>query len=62
MEMCTVRLTKRTDKGIAYLVNVKQDEQEIEGSKNTLECLYESWQRLAYYEDMEEEYYKRVRL
>jgi len=45
------RLTKRTDKGIAYLANVKQDEQEVEGSKNTLECLYESWQRLADYED-----------
>ncbi len=45
------RLTKRTKDGIAYLANVKQNEQEIEGSKNTLECLYESWQRLAEYED-----------
>jgi len=45
------RLTSRTNKGIAYLVNVKSNEQEIEGSKNTLECLYNSWQRLADLED-----------
>lgn len=35
----------------AYLANVKQDEQVIEGSRNTLQCLYDSWQKLAEYED-----------
>lgn len=45
------RLTKRTEVGIAYLVKVKQNEQEIEGVKNTLQCLFDSWQRLASYED-----------
>lgn len=45
------RLTKRTAEGIAYLANVKQDEQVIEGSRNTLQCLYDSWQKLAEYED-----------
>ena len=48
------RLTKRTAEGIAYLANVKQDEQVIEGSRNTLQCLYDSWQKLAEYEDAEE--------
>lgn len=48
------RLTKRTAEGIAYLANVKQDEQVIEGSRNTLKCLYDSWQKLAEYEDAEE--------
>ena len=45
------RLTKRTAEGMAYLANVKQDEQVIEGSRNTLQCLYDSWQKLAEYED-----------
>ena len=48
------RLTKRTAEGMAYLANVKQDEQVIEGSRNTLQCLYDSWQKLAEYEDAEE--------
>ena len=46
-------MTKRTAEGIAYLANVKQDEQVIEGSRNTLQCLYDSWQKLAEYEDRE---------
>ena len=49
------RLTKRTADGMAYLANVKQDEQVIEGSRNTLQCLYDSWQKLAEYEDKIEE-------
>lgn len=50
-EVVMERLTKRTADGIAYLANVKQDEQVIEGSHNTLQCLYDSWQKLAEYED-----------
>ena len=50
-EVVMERLTKRTAEGIAYLANVKQDEQVIEGSRNTLQCLYDSWQKLAEYED-----------
>lgn len=53
-EVVMERLTKRTAEGIAYLANVKQDEQVIEGSRNTLKCLYDSWQKLAEYEDAEE--------
>ena len=53
-EVVMERLTKRTAEGIAYLANVKQDEQVIEGSRNTLQCLYDSWQKLAEYEDAEE--------
>ena len=45
------RLTKRDENGIAYLVNVKQDEQAIEGTRNTLQCVFDSWQRLADLED-----------
>jgi len=52
--MSIERLTKRTQDGIAYLAKVKDSEQAVEGSKNTLECLFESWQRLADYEDAEE--------
>ena len=48
------RLTKRTPEGIAFLAKVKDNEQAVEGSKNTLECLYESWQQLADYEDAAE--------
>jgi len=50
------RLTKRTAEGIAYLTNVKQDEQVIEGSRNTLQYLYDSWQKLAEYEDRDEKW------
>jgi len=46
------RLTKRLPNGMAYLAKVKDNEQEIEGTKNTLEYLLESWQRLAAYEDI----------
>ena len=48
-EVVMERLTKRTAEGIAYLANVKQDEQVIEGSRNTLQCIYDSWQKLAEY-------------
>jgi len=49
------RLTMRTPEGIAYMAKVKNDEQVIEGAKNTLECLHEAFQRLADYEDAEEQ-------
>ena len=46
------RLTNRTNDGHAYLVNVKDDEQEVEcKSKNTAQCILDSWERLAAYED-----------
>ena len=46
------RLTARNEQGQAYLVNVKDNEQEVEASRNTCQCLYDSWQRLAAYEDI----------
>jgi hypothetical protein len=54
------RLTARNKDGIAYLVKVKSSEQTIEGDKNTLECIYESMQKLANYEDMEEKAIKSI--
>ena len=46
------RLTKRTPEGHAYLVNVKSDEQEVDcASRNTAQCIMDSWERLAAYED-----------
>lgn len=48
------RLTARTPEGIAYLAKVRPNEQEVEASKHTCECLYESWQKLADIEDAEE--------
>ena len=46
------RLTKRTSDGNAYLVGVKDDEQEVEcKSRNTAQCIMDSWGRLAAYED-----------
>ena len=47
------RLTNRTHDGHAYLVNVKDDEQEVEcKSENTAQCILDSWDRLAAYEDL----------
>lgn len=49
------RLTARTEKGLAYLVNVKPDEQEVESPyKNTLQCILDCFERLAAYEDITE--------
>ena len=46
------RLTDRTEKGHAYLVNVKPDEQEVDSPyKNTLQCILDCFERLAAYED-----------
>jgi hypothetical protein len=47
------RLTARSPKnGMAYLVNVKQDEQDVESPyPNTLRCIMDSFNRLASYED-----------
>lgn len=47
------RLTNRTHDGNAYLVNVKDDEQEVEcKSINTAQCILDSWECLAAYEDL----------
>ena len=46
------RLTARAHDGHAYLANVKDDEQEVEcRSRNTAQCIMDSWERLAAYED-----------
>jgi hypothetical protein len=50
------RLTARTKNGHAYLVNVKPDEQEVDSPhKNTLQCILDCFERLAQYEDAEEQ-------
>jgi hypothetical protein len=50
------RLTARTETGHAYLVNVKPDEQEVNSPhKNTLQCILDCFERLAQYEDAEEQ-------
>ena len=47
------RLTERSPKnGMAYLINVKQNEQVVESPyPNTLRCIMDSFDRLAAYED-----------
>ncbi len=46
------RLTARSPKNnMAYLVEVKPKEQELEGSYNTLMCVRDAFERLAAYED-----------
>ena len=46
------RLTARSPKnGMAYLVNVRENEQAVDGSYNTLMCIRESWEKLAKYEE-----------
>ena len=46
------RLTARTHDGHAYLANGKDHEQEVEcRSRNTAQCIMDSWERLAAYED-----------
>jgi len=47
------RLTERSPKnGMAYLINVKQNEQVVESPyPNTLRCIMDSFNRLAAYED-----------
>lgn len=46
------RLTARSPRNnMAYLVNVKNDEQGLEGSYNTLVCVREAFERLAQYEE-----------
>lgn len=50
------RLTARTEAGRAYLVNVKPDEQEVDSPhRNTLQCILDCFERLAQYEDAEQE-------
>jgi hypothetical protein len=50
------RLTARNEDGFAYLVNIKPDEQEVDSPhKNTLQCILDCFERLAYYEDLEEQ-------
>lgn len=51
-DMLEKRLTARSPKSnMAYLVNVKNDEQELEGSYNTLICVRDALERLAEYEE-----------
>lgn len=46
------RLTGRTDKGFAYLAGVRPDEQAVDSEyPNTLNCILESFERLAAYEE-----------
>lgn len=48
------RLTARDKEGIAYLVNVKPDEQEVSSPhKNTLKCILDCFEKLAQYEEAE---------
>ena len=48
------RLTARNKNNIAYLVNVKPNEQDIESSyPNTLKCIMACFERLAQYEEAE---------
>ncbi len=48
------RLTDRSPKNnMAYLVGVKNDEQELEGTYNTLMCVRDALEKLAAYEDSE---------
>ena len=52
------RLTKRNEKGIAYMAiadSLPKIDQELEGSKPILEGLYAMFQKLAEYEDLEEQ-------
>lgn len=50
--MALKRLTARNKNNLAYLVNVKSNEQDIESPyPNTLKCLMECFERLAFYED-----------
>lgn len=50
------RLTARSPQnGLAYLVKVKSDEQEVDSAyPNTLRCILEAFNRLAEYEDRDE--------
>lgn len=45
------RLTAISSNGQAYLVKVKENEQAVDGSYNTLKCIMECFNRLAEYED-----------
>ena len=46
------QLTARSPKnGMAYLVNVRENEQAVDGSYNTLMCIRDSWEKLAKYEE-----------
>lgn len=52
------RLTKRNSKGIAYMAiadKLTKRNQEIESSKPVLEILFAMFQKLAHYEDLEEQ-------
>lgn len=46
------RLTARNKNGLAYLVKVKPNEQEVDSPyKNTLKCILDCFERLAQYEE-----------
>lgn len=46
------RLTAQAPNGMYYLANIKPNEQAIEASKNTCECVMECFQKLGEYEDI----------
>ncbi len=47
------RLTARSPKNnMAYLVNVKKNEQDLDGSYNTLLCVRDAFEKLATYEEI----------
>ena len=49
------RLTARSLKNNqAYLLGIRNDEQEVEGTKQTLLAIKEAFEKLADYEDKEE--------
>lgn len=51
------RLTKRNEKGVAYMAltdSLPKEKTQIEGSKEVLEGIYAMMQKLAHYEDKEE--------
>ena len=51
-EQTIQRLTARSPKNnMAYLVNVKKNEQDLEGSYNTLLCVRDAFEALAKYEE-----------
>lgn len=46
------RLTARNKDGMAYLIHVKSNEQEISSAyPNTLKCIMDAFSKLAQYED-----------
>ena len=58
-EKLTARSTKNN---MAYLLKVKDGEQCVDGSYNTLQCIQEAFEKLAQYEEKEAELEHQARL